>query len=308
MRLGPLPALGFALGSLAAAGVSGGGCARLDDAGTESEVAEPGVVGAEPRVVPAERSVLGAEPGGVAAEPGVVAAEPGAAREREAAGRGNRGECAPPTISLRGAWRRPAGHEWASRAELAGAGTMASPSGTAGPANPGAPGSRFETLGRIEVASVFRLGTTSATSCLAGRCLVCPPEVEGVFGYEFHRILLARELADSACHREAALEHELLHADLYAEAERNFLPPLRERLRTRLSGLTPVTTAKAGTEGVQARWQEALEEEIAGAVERMNRETDARQALLDTGDAYRRWSAETESRCGPFPASAAGRR
>lgn len=287
MRLGPLPALGFALGTLTVAGVPGGGCAGPGDDGAESGSAEPGVVGAEPRVVGAERERVPAAGGGV---PG---AEPGGAPERAAPGGGSGDECAPPTVSLRGAWREPGGHEWASRARLAPTGAVSSPT---------APGSAFETLGRIEVAYVSRLGTRSATSCLAGRCLVCPPEVEGVFGYRFHRILLARDLEGAECHRQAALDHERQHARLYAEAERRFLPQLREDLRAHLSRLAPVTTGRAGAEEAQARWQAAPERVVGETAERMNRETDARQARLDTEEAYRRWSAETEARCGPFPA------
>ena len=318
MRSGPLPAFGFALGMLTAAGVPGSICVRPGEAGAASEAAEPEVVrararvlGAEGEAVPMARSVPGPEPSPVPAQPDSVAAQPdsvlGAGRERRDPGGASGEECAPPTVTLRGAWREPAGHEWASRARLASTGE-ATGAATGAATSAAAAGSAFETLGRIEVAYVSSIRTRSATSCRAGRCLVCPPEVEGVFGYEFHRILLARDLRGAECHRRAAFEHEMRHADLYAEAERRFLPQLRERLRARLAALTPVRTARADTEAVLARWQEALEEEMSGAAERMNRETDARQARLDTEAAYRRWSAETEARCGPFPASAPGRR
>lgn len=315
MRSGPLPAFGFALGMLTAAGVPGSICARPGDAGAMSEAAEPGVVGARPRILGAEREVVPMARGVAGAEPNPVPAKAdsvlGVARERMAPGGGSGEECAPPTVTLRGAWIDPTGHEWASRARLAATGAeigVEIGAETAAATSPAAAGSAFETLGRIEVSYVSSIRTRSATSCRAGRCLVCPPEVEGVFGYEFHRILLARDLRGAECHRRAAFDHEMRHADLYAEAERRFLPQLRERLRARLAALTPVRTARADTEAVLARWQEALEEEMSGAAERMNRETDARQALLDTEDAYRRWSAETEARCGPFPASAPGRR
>lgn len=203
-------------------------------------------------------------------------------------------ECPPPTVSLRGAWRPPTGHEWTSRTELEASTTHRS-------ASRGAKTRDFETLGHIEVASVSRIGTRSALRCRGERCVVCPPEVEGVFGYEFHRILLARDLEGAECHRQAALAHERLHADLYAAAERRFLPRLRAALRARLARLTPVTTDRAGAEEVQARWQAALERVIGDLAEQMDRETDAQQDQLDTEAAYRRWSAETEARCGPFP-------
>lgn len=204
-------------------------------------------------------------------------------------------ECPPPTVSLRGAWRSPTGHEWASRAAL-GASTAGRRAGS--PAGSAA----FETLGHIEVASVSRISTRSALRCRGEVCVVCPPEVEGVFGYEFHRILLSRDLEGAECHRQAALEHERLHADLYAAAERRFLPRLRADLRGHLPGLAPVRTGRAGAEAVQARWQSGLERVVAAMKARMDRETDAQQDLLDTEAAYRRWSAETEARCGPFPA------
>lgn len=309
MRPGSLPALGFALVLPTGPGFP------------DPVFAGPGAIGAEPPARGPERGVAGAAPEVVGSAGGVSSAEPGAAGERAATGSGvgRAEECPPPAVSLRGAWSRPAGHEWTSRAGLEPTGAPAetrtgTPTGTltgarsGSGASPGAAGSMFETLGRIEVASVSAIGTRSATSCRADRCLVCPPEVEGVFGYEFHRILLARDLEGAECHREAALAHEMRHADLYAEAERRFLPQLRERLRARLSRWAPVRTTRAGTEAVSARWQAALEEEIARTAERMNRDTDARQALLDTEDAYRRWSAETEARCGPFPTPAPGRR
>ena len=240
---------------------------------------------------PATRT--GSEPTGFVTPRAVVESGPGAEQPPHAGERP--ADCPSPTVSLRGAWRPPTGHEWTSRAALEASTTHRS-------ANPGARGAAFETLGHIEVASVSRIGTRSALRCRGERCVVCPPEVEGVFGYEFHRILLARDLEGAECHRQAALAHERLHADLYAAAERRFLPRLRADLRARLAGLTPVTTDRAGAEEVQARWQAALERVIGAAAEQMDRETDAQQDRLDTETAYRRWSAETEARCGPFPA------
>lgn len=203
-------------------------------------------------------------------------------------------DCPPPAVSLQGAWRPPTGHEWTDRL-APGASPAERRVGSA------ARSADFETLGHIEVASVSRIGTRSALRCRGDRCVVCPPEVEGVFGYEFHRILLVRDLEGSECHRQAALEHERLHADLYAAAERRFLPRLRADLRAHLAGLAPVRTGRAGAEAVQARWQSGLEGVVAAMRARMDRETDAQQDRLDTEAAYRRWSAETEARCGPFP-------